>query len=46
MEISSQMVYSLSIMLFSINYLNKTSRLPYIFACVSTGHAPSLTSKG
>ena len=33
-EVSSQLFYSLSIVIFLVNSLYKTSRLPFIFVCV------------
>ena len=39
-EVSSQLFYSLFIMLSTVNSLDKASGLPYIFVCVSTGHTP------
>ena len=50
-EVSSQLFYSLSIMLSTVNYLDEVTgmpspRLPYIFVHLSTGHTFQLKQIG
>jgi len=39
-EVSSQLFYSLFLMLSTVNSLDKASGLPYIFVRIRTGHTP------
>ena len=44
-EVSSKLFYSLIIVFFHTNSLDKASELPFIFVCVRRGHAPFPDSK-